>query len=223
MTRPDCENILVISGSKYNLEKFYNDNKNNDSSEFKHLKIPTEYSKNLIVHYLYFFKFQNNYDYLKSRLLLSKKKILNEDFHKIFNDYLVEYKYVYVFRTKCDPPNNWLQRIGKYYKNLKFKLEYSTDFYHNSYGFDKFENGLLTGANFSYICLTRKFESHKNIILDLPSKFKEYIKENDVRYKCAYQFSNELLPFYFELKYEIEKLLKNEVQFYELEYLVRLL
>ena len=74
MTRPDCENILVISGSKYNLEKFYNDNKNNDSSEFKHLKIPTQYSKNLIVHYLYFFKFQNNYDYLKSRLLLRKKK-----------------------------------------------------------------------------------------------------------------------------------------------------
>ena len=192
------------------------------SFEFKHLKIPTKYCENLIVGYLYFFKLKNNYDYTKSRML--NRKILNEDFGKILNDYLVEYKYVYVFRTKCDPSNDWLNKIVKKYKDLNFKLEYSTDFYYDSYGFYKFKNGLKSdSAFFSHMFLNDKYKSHKNIILYLPSKFKEYIKENDVRYKCVYQFSDELLPFYFELKYEIENLLKNEVQFYELEYLIRLL
>ena len=117
-----------------------------------------------------------------------------------------------------------MNKIVKKYKDLNFKLEYSTDFYYDSYGFYKFKNGLKSdSAVFSHMFLNDKYKSHKNIILDLPSIFKEYIKENDVMYKCVYQFSDELLPFYFELKYEIENLLKNEVQFYELEYLIRLL
>ena len=222
MTRPDCDNILVISGSKYNLEKFYNDNKNNNSSEFKHLKIPTEYCDNLIVRYLYFLKFENNYDYNKARLI--NRKILNEDFSKFFNDYLVEYKYVYVFRTKCYPPDNWLNKISRKYKDLNFKLEYSADFYFDSYGFYKFEKGLNSdGRAISHSELVEKYKSSKNMMSNLPTRFKDYLKKNDVRYKCVYQFSDELLQFYFELKYEIEKILKHEVQFYELEYLTRLL
>lgn len=145
-----CCNNLQIKGNKKELIKFYNENKNNDSSYenkvqeldfYKSVPIPKDQEEN-------WYKWNNqnlgtkwnvsdsSYEFceiidkdtgfntIKTIYLKTSEKNHTLQLGNIIKKFVTSYKINYLFETAWSPPIPWIAKTSERYPNLKFKLEY---------------------------------------------------------------------------------------------------
>lgn len=145
-----CCNNLQIKGNKKELIKFYNENKNNDSSYenkvqeldfYKSIPIPKDQEEN-------WYKWNNqnlgtkwnvsdaSYEFceiidkdtgfntIKTIYLKTSEKNHTLQLGNIIKKFVTSYKINYLFETAWSPPIPWIAKTSERYPNLKFKLEY---------------------------------------------------------------------------------------------------
>ena len=145
-----CYNKLKIKGTKNELLKFYNENKNNNSiyenkkqelDFYKSVPIPKDQEEN-------WYKWNNQnlgtkwnvsdaqyefcevidknsaFNTIKTIYLKTAEKNHALQVGTIIKKMFTSYKIIYVFETAWSPPVPWIAKTSERYPNLKFTLEF---------------------------------------------------------------------------------------------------
>ena len=193
-------NNLILEGSKYDLEKFYNDNKSDilDDGEFvelsfnKAVKRPKEEENNWYewncrnwgtkwdARYISVSKEKKYNDKEIINTLLVFKRKLSEEVQPIIpiiKELFSYSKYNYSFDTAWGPPIPWLEFVSKKYKNIKFDLEFNVE------GFDNGGKIVLKGDDIllqeSWNTSDKIYEDNKQ---DINNIIKGHLTENEINY-----------------------------------------